>query len=444
MIWQFILFFSLVFILFIMRRVNIYTLKINDTFMLYTNFPRGHEDDEFIVDLLGKTKKKLNILFAVSIVLSFLVLLDYDWIMLVYYNLIVVYLVSANIIEYNAMKVIRQYKKDNNISTESSILTYDLKTSRDIEKKKIKLKAWIIPLVVQIVLLVAFFKNKEMFFGYILLLVTMSVSTILTGWFLGRKNTKVYSTNSDENLKLNEESIIKVQQTMYAIYIMFIVLGFVVAYYSSKDIYRIFPILSYIVLYTLAIILALFKYQTISKNLTAINSDLCNGDFFDPWGYYNPKDDRLMVEDVSVRKGNMTFNRAKLSGKILYVLTAVLLISVEFLMINMSLPKTYTVDNTPSTLTITEFVYTTVIDKKSIEKVELIEDINKTDGVRLNGMSLKHYSYGKFNIKGIGNCDVYIHNDNPRSIWIKTNDNKNLVFNFPTVKETENFYKNLR
>ncbi|WP_306479197.1 PH domain-containing protein, partial [Finegoldia magna] len=112
--------------------------------------------------------------------------------------------------------------------------------------------------------------------------------------------------------------------------------------------------------------------------------------------------------------------------------------------INMSLPKTYTVDNTPSTLTITESVYTTVIDKKSIEKVELIEDINKTDGVRLNGTSLKHYSYGKFNIKGIGNCDVYIHNDNPKAIWIKTKDNKNLVFNFPTVKETENFYKNLR
>lgn len=115
MMLQFILFFSLVFILFIIRRVNIYTLKINDTFMLFTNFPRGHENDKFIVDLLRKTKKKLNILFAVSIVLSFLVLLDYDWIMLVYYNLIVVYLVSANIIEYNAMKVIRQYKKDNNI-----------------------------------------------------------------------------------------------------------------------------------------------------------------------------------------------------------------------------------------------------------------------------------------------------------------------------------------
>ena len=272
----------------------------------------------------------------------------------------------------------------------------------------------------------------------------MSVSTILTGWFLGRKNTKVYSTNSDENLKLNEESIIKVQQTMYAIYIMFIVLGFVVTYYSSKDVYRIFPIFSYIVLYTLAIILALFKYQTIAKNLTAINSDLYNGDFFDPWGYYNPKDDRLMVEDISVRNGNMTFNRAKLSGKILYALTAVLLISVEFLMINMSLPKTYTIDNTPSTLTITESVYTTVIDKKSIEKVELIEDVNKTDGIRLNGTSLKHYSYGKFNIKGIGNCDMYIHNDNPRAIWIKTKDNKNLVFNFPTVKETEKFYKNLR
>ncbi|WP_392434009.1 hypothetical protein ACF3OI_05590 [Finegoldia magna] len=136
MMLQFILFFSLVFILFIIRRFNIYTLKINDTFMLFTNFPKGYEDDEFIVDLLGKTKKKLNILFAVSIVLSFLVLLDYDWIMLVYYNLIVVYLVSANIIEYNAMKEIRQYKKDNNISTESSILTYDLKTSRDIEKRK--------------------------------------------------------------------------------------------------------------------------------------------------------------------------------------------------------------------------------------------------------------------------------------------------------------------
>lgn len=444
MIWQFILFFSLVFILFIMRRFNIYTLKINDTFMLFTNFPKGHEDDEFIVDLLGKTKNKLNILFGICIGLSFLVLLDNDWKMLLYYNLIIAYLVIANIIEYNAMKKIRQYKKDNNISTENSILTYDLKTSRDIEKKKIKLKAWIIPLVVQIVLLVAFFKNSEMFFVYILLLVAMSVSTILMGWFLGRKNTKVYSTNSDENLKLNEESIIKVQQTMYAIYIMFIVLGFVVAYYSSKDVYRIFPIFSYIVLYTLAIILALFKYQTISKNLTAINSDLYNGDFFDPWGYYNPKDDRLMVEDISVRNGNMTFNRAKLSGKILYALTAVLLISVEFLMINMSLPKTYTVDNTPSTLTITESVYTTVIDKKSIEKVELIEDINKTDGIRLNGTSLKHYSYGKFNIKGIGNCDMYIHNDNPRAIWIKTKDNKNLVFNFPTVKETEKFYKNLR
>ncbi|MDU2383486.1 MAG: hypothetical protein E7D50_02320, partial [Finegoldia magna] len=226
MMWQFILFFSLVFILFIMRRFNIYTLKINDKFMLFTNFPKGHEDDEFIVNLLGKTKKKLNILFAVSIVLSLIVLLDYDWIMLVYYNLIVVYLVSANIIEYNAMKKIRQYKKDNNISTESSILTYDLKTSRDIEKKKIKLKAWIIPLMIQIVLLVAFFKNSEMFFLYVLLLAAMSVSTILTGWVFGKKNTKVYSTDSDENLKMNEESIIKVQQTLYAIYIMFIVLGF--------------------------------------------------------------------------------------------------------------------------------------------------------------------------------------------------------------------------
>ena len=67
MMLQFILFFSLVFILFIIRRFNIYTLKINDTFMLFTNFPRGHEDDEFIIDLLGKTKKKLNILFENSI-----------------------------------------------------------------------------------------------------------------------------------------------------------------------------------------------------------------------------------------------------------------------------------------------------------------------------------------------------------------------------------------
>ncbi|MDU2545820.1 MAG: PH domain-containing protein, partial [Finegoldia magna] len=425
------------------RRMNIYTLKINDTFMLFTNFPNGYEDDEFVVDLLGKTKKKLNILYAVSIVLSFLVLLDYDWKMLLYYNLIIAYLVIANIIEYNAMKKIRQYKKDNNISTENSILTYDLKTSRDIEKKKIRLIAWIIPLIVQIVLLVAFFKNSEMFFLYVLLLVAMSASTILTGWFLGRKNTKVYSTDSDENLKLNEESIIKVQQTMYAIYIMFIVLGFVVVYYSSKDVYKIFPIFSYIVLHTLAIILVIFKYQNKEKNLTAINNDLYNGDFFDPWGYYNPKDDRLMVEDISIKNGNITFNRAKLSGKILYALTAVLLIAIEFMMINLSLPKTYTVDNTPTTLTITESIYTTIIDKKSIEKVELIEDINKTDGVRLNGTSLKHYSYGKFNIKNIGNCDVYIHNDNPRAIWIKTKDNKNLVFNFPTEKETEKFYKNL-
>lgn len=444
MMWQFILFFSLVFILFIMRRMNIYTLKINDTFMLFTNFPKGYEDDEFVVDLLGKTKKKLNILFSVSIVLSFLVLLDYDWKMLLYYNLIIAYLVIANIIEYNAMKKIRQYKKDNNISTENSILTYDLKTSRDIEKKKIRLIAWIIPLIVQIVLLVAFFKNTEMFFLYVLLLVAMSASTILTGWVFGKKNTKVYSTDSDENLKINEESIIKVQQTLYAIYIMFIVLGFVVVYYSSKDVYKIFPIFSYIVLYTLTIIFAIFKYQNKEKNLTAINSDLYNGDFFDPWGYYNPKDDRLMVEDISIKNGNITFNRAKLSGKILYALTAVLLIAIEFMMINLSLPKTYTVDNTPTTLTITESIYTTIIDKKSIEKVELIEDINKTDAVRLNGTSLKHYSYGKFSIKGIGNCDVYIHNDNPRAIWIKTKDNKNLVFNFPTVKETEKFYKNLR
>lgn len=444
MTMNFILLATLIFILLMMRSMNMYTLKKNETYILFTNFPKGHDNDEFIVELLSKTKRKLNILFVTSIVLSLLLLMDSDLIMLIYYNLIIAYLIIANTIEYSAMKKIRQYKSDNNISTENHVLSYDLKTSRDIELKKIKPIAWIIPLIIQIVLLISFFKTTEMFLMYGLLLIIMSASTIITAIALSKKNTKVYSTDYIENLKINESSILKLQQTIYAIYIMSIILGFVVVFISSRDIYNLVPIFLYIVVQSTALIFTIIKYQKQERNYTAINNNLYNGDFYDPWGYYNPKDNRLLVEDITVKTGNMTFNRAKLSGKMIFALTIALLIGIEVFMINISFPKQFTVNNTQTTLSVRQSAYKTTIDKKSIEKVELIKNLNDKQGVRINGTSLKHYAYGKFSIKTIGNVDLYIDKRNPTAIWVKTKDNKNLVFNFSTVKETEKFYNLLK
>ncbi len=442
MIWDFILFTTLIIILAIIRySYSRYAVLEGKDMVLYTNIPHGHMKDEFIVNTLKSLKKKHNILFAISVLLSFLMFVDENWSILVYYNVIVFYMLIGNLIEYKSMKKIREYKNQNNLSTKKSITIYDLKTASNIERKKIRLIAWLVPLILQIIVMSAILKNNEMKITYIFLMVLMNLGTIITGLSINKMQVKVFSEDEEENYEINENTILKIQQTLYAIYIAFVFIGVILIYFQSKNIFNLLPIILYIILDSISICFVFLKFRKSSDYYE--NTRFSNGDFYDTWGYYNPNDSRLMVEDIR-RPGNMTINRAKLSGKIVLAMTVVMLVFLEGLILSLGFPKTYKFEDNFNTISISQSIYKTKIDKSDIESVEFIDDMREKELIRNNGAGLKKNSYGKFIIKGIGNVDLYVYNDNPKAIWIKTKTGKNLVFNFKTEKETTTYYNAIK
>jgi len=158
--------------------------------------------------------------------------------------------------------------------------------------------------------------------------------------------------------------------------------------------------------------------------------------------YYNPKDSRSTVEK-RVGVGN-TYNMATKKGKaITYSLTSFGIIvvgAVLFLFARMDF-ATFDLTLEGSTVEMRAPFYGYQFDINEIENVSLIDSMPQ-HGVRSNGAATETYSLGNFNYDGYGRSKVYIYNDYPPYILIKTKD-LSVFFNSKEEGTTREYYEML-
>jgi hypothetical protein len=137
--------------------------------------------------------------------------------------------------------------------------------------------------------------------------------------------------------------------------------------------------------------------------------------------YHNPNDNHFFVND---RVGmNMSVNLAKPAGKVVLILTVLVILAMPFLGVWMTKEQAVPLNLilTETTLTARHTSDKYVIPLNSIESVELIEKLPSM--IKTGGTNLENLYKGNFRAGGYGSARVCIRPLNPPFLVIKSEGN---------------------
>lgn len=159
--------------------------------------------------------------------------------------------------------------------------------------------------------------------------------------------------------------------------------------------------------------------------------------------YYNPKDNRLFVQDRQ-NGMNMTFNMAKKASWIItmgigvgtlamLVWTSVLTLRLDFVETRYEIGENLYI-NAPS--------YGKVIGFDEIKSVKLLDELPEVKMSKQSGAATDKYSLGKFRVRNQGICYLYIYKGYSPIIEVETEDMK-IYFNSREEGVIEKCYQEL-
>ena len=160
--------------------------------------------------------------------------------------------------------------------------------------------------------------------------------------------------------------------------------------------------------------------------------------------YYNPNDKHVFVPN-KLQSGNYAMNYAtfgaKLCTAIVSIITAAAIAATVVVLIpfmNVRIDINMQEDN----ITISAAGYTSEINAKNIEKIELIDKL-PTDGFsKINGGATDEYLVGHFKGNTYGKCEMYIFEGYSPILEIKTN-RETIFVNSKNEGEIERVYEDL-
>lgn len=114
------------------------SLKFKNGYICAVSFPITYMYDEYINELQRSGKKKFNIIMVAGIALSFLILLfDSIVFQMLFFVLHLVILVGAmQLVQYNVMKKLREYKKQEDLPVNDD-MNYDMLGYKNADDKRI-------------------------------------------------------------------------------------------------------------------------------------------------------------------------------------------------------------------------------------------------------------------------------------------------------------------
>lgn len=418
----------------------------NNGKILLTTIPINEVDSEEVQEISKKGLKSFKLLHLVFFIISFLPLLTKTDIEILFFiGIIFAYLISLGFLSNKYIKQMRKLKKEKNFASFTRKYV-DFTVSKEIDKQKLPIFLWLIPLVVFIGGFSIFGTFSDMELILFICLSTTLIAMIFMGLFWRRSKISVISDNKEKNLYINKIKIIKLQNKIFTLVNVYSVLFLVLIYLQKMDKYSFLPFVASIILITFFIF---YIISTVNKIDMEISSNIEDDKFvedqdeyYDIFGYKNPDDLRLLVSDP-MNTGNTIINRGNKKGKILFAFSNMLLALVIIFGLALIFEKDWKVEIS-DTVKISTMLYKENIKSGDIDNIELLDKFPNKRAVRMNGGATKEKAYGNFSMEGEGNIRLYVFKKTDKVIKISRKNQKTVYINMRTNEETEELYEKLK
>lgn len=418
----------------------------NNGKILLTTIPINEVDSEEVQEISKKALKSFNLLHLMFFIISFLPLLTKTDIEILFFiGIIFAYLISLGFLSNKYIKQMRKLKKEKNFASFTRKYV-DFTITKEIDKQKLPIFVWLIPLVVFIDGFSIFGTFSDMELILFICLSTTLIAMIFMGLFWRRSKISVISDNKEKNLYINKIKIIKLQNKIFTLVNFYSVLFLVLVFLQKMDKYSFLPLGASIILITFFIF---YIISTVNKIDMEISSNIEDDKFiedqdeyYDIFGYKNPDDPRFLVSDP-MNTGNTIINRGNKKGKILFAFTNMLLAFVIIFGLALIFEKDWKVEIS-DTVKISTILYKDNIKQSDIENIELLDKFPNKRDIRMNGGATKEKAYGNFSMEGEGNIRLYVFKKTDKVIKISRKNQKTVYINMRTNEETEELYEKLK
>ncbi|EYE87314.1 hypothetical protein Q428_13990 [Fervidicella metallireducens AeB] len=427
--------------------------KPNKNILLGITLPRSFLENSCVTEIVSRYKRAYKVLIFIGVVFSIPLLIEtrypsFSIIYMLLWILLVLYFNNKIFIKYHGE--LYKLKKENNWFTgPPHIVTIDTEVSR-IKSKMPVSKLWFIPsFIVSIVPLFITLNKANHYETTQIILSLIPFLLILIFIYLYKltasEKTVVYSENTDINIACNYIHkrlwsicwIINATITSIASAVFYLNL-------SDKKYSELVLALSGVLPSLISLLVIIYTHKKINETknrLLEASDKLVYADEDEYWKngyYYNPKDNRTMVEK---RIGyGFTFNMARTKGKLISygvigsAIILVLFLSVMFVRFDTSEFK-LSIDGNMVKIDAPVYRYSfNISDIKEIKKVDKVPR-----GIRTNGVSTSRYNLGDYNLNNYGKSKMYIYKENPPYIVIKL-ENIYVFINGKTRDITEQYY----
>ena len=418
----------------------------NNGKILLTTIPINEVDSKEVQEISKKGLKSFKLLHLVFFIISFLPLLTKTDIEILFFiGIIFAYLISLGFLSNKYIKQMRKLKKEKNFASFTRKYV-DFTVSKEIDKQKLPIFLWLIPLVVFIGGFSIFGTFADMELILFICLSTTLIAMIFMGLFWRRSKISVISDNKEKNLYINKIKIIKLQNKIFTLVNVYSVLFLGLVFLQKLDKYSFLPFVASIILITFFIF---YIISTVNKIDMEISSNIEDDKFiededeyYDIFGYKNPNDPRILVSDP-MNSSSTVINRGNKKGKILFAITNMLLAFVIIFGLALIFEKDWKVEIS-DTIKISTMLYKDNIKQSDIENLELLNKFPNKRAIRMNGGATKEKAYGNFSLEGEGNVRLYVFNKTDKVIKISRKNEKTVYINMRTNEETEQLYEKLK
>ena len=418
----------------------------NNGKILLTTIPINEVDSKEVQEISKKGLKSFKLLHLVFFIISFLPLfVNSDIEILFFIGIIFAYLISLGFLSNKYIKQMRKLKKEKNFASFTRKYV-DLSVAKEIDKQKLPIFVWVIPLIVFVGGFSIFGTFSDIELILFICLPTTLIAMIFMGLFWRRSKISVISDNKEKNLYINKIKIIKLQNKIFTLVNVYSVLFLGLVFLQKLDKYSFLPLGASIILITFFIF---YIISTVNKIDMEISSNIEDDKFiededeyYDIFGYKNPNDPRILVSDP-MNSSSTVINRGNKKGKILFAFSNILVAFVIIIALALTFEKDWKVEIS-DTIKISTMLYKDNIKQSDIENIELLDKFPNKRAIRMNGGATKEKAYGNFSLEGEGNVRLYVFNKTDKVIKISRKNQKSIYINMRTNEETEKLYEKLK
>lgn len=294
-------------------------------------------------------------------------------------------------------------------------------------------------------------EEKEITFIMYGTIMIVKAAYILMYYLFVRQRSVVYSQNSEVNIACNRVSkrgfsiIFLTACTLDSIsYLTF--LGDLANFrYISFVSVILFIVLQLGIVF--GIVIGLFRIKEKRDEIKKQADTVCVVDEDEYWEkgyYYNPKDNRLFIQDRD-NGMHMSMNMAKKSAWVITGITILGTLAVvvwtSVIMLRLDFVETkYMVEDK---LQILAPSYPLTVEFDDITDIKLIEKLPDVRMSKDNGAATDQYSIGKFHIRNQGSCWLYVYHGYSPIVEVKTKE-QTIYFNSKTEGVAEECYRKLQ